>query len=312
MVRSTTSLRAYKCNGFTLIECLVVLSILGLLAAILVPAVMSARESSRGLQCSNNLKQIALGMASYESACGALPGTMGVYSPFARILPFIDQYALFNSINFNAHRVSTTLLRTEIAIFLCPSDPSPWSRAGGTNYALNAGTMGLENAPFSWNPETRRKPPQLGYQRIVDGLSTTALATEWLTGVPYRVRDTQRSVFQTNTAIIDPTGFPSFLVACRNLDAMTATINGIWKGKSWARPDFGETLYNHALLPGEHSCTNGTLALQGAWTASSSHGGAINVAFADGHVKRAKTSMSRSYWTAIGTMNGQEVVPDAY
>jgi len=293
--------------ALTLIELLVVVGITGLLLALILPAIMAAREASRRLHCSSNLKQIALGVTSYATACGAFPGTMLWHSPYVRILPFIDQLPLYNSINFESNVESGTLGFVSLSVFICPSDGSSWRLPAMTNYGLNGGIDDLPNAPFTCSSSFEF----VSYQHITDGSSTTAIAAEWLTGVPYEIRDARRSVFQTDSPLIKPSEFSRFTALCRDLDTLRAPVNGIIKGHTWANPGFGTTLYNHALLPGEHTCTNGTLALQGAWTASSLHSGGINTAFADCHIEFKKTSMSRRYWLAIGTMNGQEMT-DGY
>jgi prepilin-type processing-associated H-X9-DG protein len=124
-----------------LIELLVVISIIGVLVALLLPAVQSARESSRRAQCSNNLKQIGIAFTSYESAFHYLPaaGESVNYTPkppatqfidghsvFARLLPQIEQDTIYNTINFRLayndlsgsnHTAFTTL----VSIYLCPS-----------------------------------------------------------------------------------------------------------------------------------------------------------------------------------------------
>jgi prepilin-type N-terminal cleavage/methylation domain-containing protein/prepilin-type processing-associated H-X9-DG protein len=293
--------------GFTLIEALVVIAIIGLLLAILLPAIFAAREASRRLSCSNNLKQIALGLTSYAGAIGALPGSMYLYSPLARMLPFIDQVPIYNSLNLQNNAANVTISSISLDVFICPSDNSSWRVGGMTNYAVNAGTDGLTNAPFSSPSDFSA----IGYEHVTDGSSTTAAASEWLTGVPYLVRDAKRSVFQTDAPLIKPSEFPEFLIECRDLNVRNGTVNGITKGESWLTPGYGVTLYNHALLPNEHSCTNGTLTAQGAWTVTGSHGGGVNVAFLDGHVQYMNAALSRSIWTAIGTMNGQEAT-DGY
>ena len=111
--------RSQKPRGFTLIELLVVIAIIAVLIALLLPAVQSAREAARRIQCTNNLKQIGLAFANYESANSIFPlgamvlamgpstsgwgsatGNNGV-SWVALILPYLEQNTVFNAINFN-------------------------------------------------------------------------------------------------------------------------------------------------------------------------------------------------------------------
>src|SRR6266545_4404039 len=123
--------------GFTLIELLVVIAIIAVLIALLLPAVQSAREAARRIQCTNNLKQLGLGLHNYESAQGALPpslclrgqGTMvtwfGGWSAHGRILPFLEQGAMFNAVNFNTHyedAPNLTVTAMTLSVFICPSE----------------------------------------------------------------------------------------------------------------------------------------------------------------------------------------------
>src|SRR5271154_1022595 len=101
-------------SGFTLIELLVVIAIIGVLIALLLPAVQAAREAARRTQCVNNLKQVGLGLHNYESVAGAFPPSdvvqmqTGVAKPVwyngfsvhCRILPFMEQGVAFNALNF--------------------------------------------------------------------------------------------------------------------------------------------------------------------------------------------------------------------
>src|SRR5687767_6117999 len=97
-----------KRRGFTLIELLVVIAIIGVLVALLLPAVQAAREAARRSQCSNNLKQIGLAVHNYESSNGALPPTGSLdavnppnYSMKARLLPGLEQQPLFDALNMS-------------------------------------------------------------------------------------------------------------------------------------------------------------------------------------------------------------------
>jgi prepilin-type N-terminal cleavage/methylation domain-containing protein/prepilin-type processing-associated H-X9-DG protein len=166
-------------RGFTLIELLVVIAIIAVLIALLLPAVQAAREAARRAQCINNLKQLGLAIANYESGNVCLPisdtfsNTNGFCSGFGfgngcqntpwfvQMLPYIEQGPLYNSFNtsigtegpgYLGFLVNSTVETTRITSFQCPSDsPQTFSMAvlgalagvTGLNWSLSKGNYGV-------------------------------------------------------------------------------------------------------------------------------------------------------------------------
>jgi prepilin-type processing-associated H-X9-DG protein len=196
-----------------------------------------------------------------------------------------------------------TARSTMIAVFLCPSDRTPAGQAGGTNYAGNGGVG------FDPSGNLRNGAFGASLRDFPDGLSNTAASSEWLRGDgDPNVRDPRRSVFATPLRLVNPADLKRFSDQCHGLDPQHGQLEKLGKGQDWTRSGFGFSKYNHVLGINDHTCTNGGLVEQGAWTAGSAHPAGANVLFADGHVVFMKDSISLATWHAVGTRDGGETV----
>jgi prepilin-type N-terminal cleavage/methylation domain-containing protein/prepilin-type processing-associated H-X9-DG protein len=202
-------------SGFTLVELLVVIAIIGILIALLLPAVQAAREAARRSECTNKLKQIGVAFHNYADSRKVFPAfsyIVGNYtnpnttylgnwegpSAFVQILPYIEQGAIYNLWKWDASwdnratpagaanansAIDMNLSRTKIGAFRCPSDsPYPDQNFAGCNYAVSGGsctawtgTVNNQKGVFRYNMET-------SFADIRDGTANTIMTSEHITG----------------------------------------------------------------------------------------------------------------------------------
>jgi len=291
-------------RAFSLIELLVAITIIGLLIALLLPAVQSAREAARRVQCANNLKQMGLALNSYASQVGSFP-SYALITIQAALLPHLEQQALYNAINFSAEYTAEgidanlTARETSLSVLLCPSDSL---RSRGLNYAANGGcgyqTYG-DNGAFFLKP--------IGFHSLTDGASQTAAFSEIVQG-SWKIQDPRRVGYATLETLIGPTQLEEFTQLCRNFPFTPDYMAYYERGATWLTMGLPNSVYNHVNVMNGRSCLNGSQYEVGAWSAGSLHPGGGQTVFADGHVRFIKETIELNTWRAMGSRDGGEVV----
>ena len=298
-------------RGFTLIEVLLVLAIVGILLALLLPAVQGAREAARRAQCAANLRMIGLAIHQHIEVDGALLGGYGWpfdASYLVQIFPYMEQTPLYNSINAT-NRVELSLfsndnmtaMATKVAGFGCPSDPARSSAltAAAPSYAANAGSDAVHGTGAFVG--TRLTPAD-----IVDGLGQTAAVAGWIVGPGDYLRGSRLGSIYSISEGADLGDRREFARLCDRLVPDHAQLTAIkTKGVFWLTGGLGHSQYNHTLPPNYPSCVNVPWSTA---TAGSYHDHGVNVLMLDGRVRFVKQAIDPDAWYALGTKSGGEIV----
>ncbi len=276
-------------KGFTLVELLTAIGVIGLLIALFLPAVQQSREAARRARCATNLRQVALAFHGYHGTFAVLPSAVGMsffphsfansavdyrggtfvvkqFSGYTQVLPYLDWQPLYDGINFTvacrdpyfagaeaASRdgggANTTIAATVVDLFLCPSDGNPG--VSGVTAGVN---YRMNLGADRWYPLVVGPTcgPLLGYAFSPFAASTDGLSHTALLGEKLRGDANRPGLRPRTDMIVGGLGLPhSAAESFAACAAQAGTPEGSfsWAGLSWFVGNLPQTCYNHVIPP---------------------------------------------------------------
>lgn len=332
-------------RGFTIVELIASIAIVGLLMAMILPAVQTARESARRVTCINHLKQYGTAITGFETTHREFPAGFGPFrasnntgstqSPIAQAIDWLGYPAYREfldpqvySFHFQyAPQLWPAWSRVPIPVLLCPSDQG----LPGTNYVACTGSQPHANATGELGGLRGMFSSIHGIKaaEATDGLSMTVAASERIqSDLSADAYSREQDIWGTGLNMDWITDADQMVQVCGSLTSDPPSYYP-HTGWSWDNSEYGGGSYNHLAVPNSPVPDCVTISaicppLSGGWdlmtrfwivgmsTARSRHPGGVNVLFLDGGVRFVSNSIDLRVWRGIGTIAAAEVVGDAF
>ena len=289
--------------AFTLLELVVSISIIGLLAAIVLPAISMSRQSARRVSCANNLRQLGVACQNREGTDGYLPWSHRSMLPYVEAGGLAEKYR--QAVQHGVGLPDPELFSGDaVGVFSCPSDGQLATELLMSSYYINGGTTTFaehDEALPRWGRNGMDFPTRVA--DITDGLSNTAHFSERI--APNNFGGLSSDMRSNDYPVLDPVASSEELwVLCdRLVDPTPESVSSIYRtmnGVHLTAP------YHHLSPPNSRPCFESGDGKRNLAPASSQHGNGAQVLTVDGAVRHVSNDIDLEVWKAAGTINGSE------
>lgn len=286
--------RVIRRSGFTIVEVLVSLAIIGLLFSLLMPAIQLTRETARRTQCQSNLRQLGLALHEHESQKGEFPTIFFAVD----LLAFLEKPELARLCEAGKTEEAA---RTLMPLYICPSETEPSRSQPGSGMISYCANFTTGYQTYGSNGFFDRDRKKLKARDITDGLSQTVALSEILYNTNEN-KQRMRNLWKAPRPMDLPNELDAYADFCEAipLDPTSMGYQGSPLGMIWIY----ESSYTHILPPNRPSCFGNSATAYRLLTASSLHAGGVNALFGDGRVQFVSQFIDRRVWREMGSRNG--------
>jgi prepilin-type N-terminal cleavage/methylation domain-containing protein/prepilin-type processing-associated H-X9-DG protein len=317
-ISSSTGAAPPRARGFTLVELLVVVSIIGILIALLLPAIQAAREAARRAQCGNNLRQIAAGILNHENQFGHYPvgipddpcGTSVVatnISPWVHLLPFVEYKTIYSrlekcgawtsagSILKNSPELRA-MIATRIPVYLCPDDPAR-GKVRTDCWSYNGASLGIPFATMSY-------AGTLGNHQVISYAPSSFGGLPYCNNYGFNHMESCSGCFWRHSYMA-PVKTKSFVDGTSNTYIVGEVLDEITMWHVWP---LSTACFSTSAIPLNYidQAHIGTWAYPDHSGFHSKHPGGANFAWGDGRVSFISNDVGFTLFRALSTRAGRE------